>query len=82
MHDGDVAHGEGGFAVAEVVAPFAQETWVEAEGEDGLAPGLEGVVLGAQGAGVVGSEAQSDQLGHPVAVFRVIGKALGPVNTI
>ena len=42
LGDGDVAGAEGGFAVAEVVAPFADEGFVEAKGADFGELGLEG----------------------------------------
>src|SRR5690606_40784251 len=45
-----------GFAVVEVVAPFADEAVVEAEGAHGVEFLAEGGVPGAQGAGVVGAE--------------------------
>ena len=56
LDDGDVAHGEGGFAVSEVVAPLAHETVVEAEGEDLLGAVAEIVVPETEGASVVGAE--------------------------
>jgi len=48
LHDADVAQGERGFAVGEVVVPFAEEPCIEAEPKhlrgasvEGLAPGAE-----------------------------------------
>ena len=56
LDDGDVAHGEGGFAVAEVVTPLADEAGVEAELQDVVVFLLEGVAPEPERARVVGAE--------------------------
>jgi hypothetical protein len=53
VDDGDVPHRKGGFAIGEVVGPFAHEAVVEAEGADLLGAVAEVVVPEAEGASVV-----------------------------
>ena len=56
MDYGDVAGGEAGFAIFEVVVPSADERGVETEGADLIEFGVKGFVPGVEGAGVVESE--------------------------
>ena len=56
MDDGDVAGGEAGLAVFQVVVPGADEGGVEAEGADFIEAGVEVFVPGGEGAGVVEAE--------------------------
>ena len=53
MGHGNVACAEGGFAVAQVVAPFADESFVEAKGADFGELGLEGFRPALKSEGVV-----------------------------
>ena len=64
----DVAGAESGFAIPEVVAPFADESFVEAQGLDFGELGLEGFRPALEGEGVVG--------GH-VFVFKEVQVAAG-----
>ena len=52
----DVAGGEAGFAVFEVVVPSADEWGVETEWADLIEFGVKGFVPGAEGAGIVESK--------------------------
>ena len=53
---GDVAQGEGGFAVIEVIAPLADEAVIEAKRANLIEALKEVVVPHAEGARVVGAE--------------------------
>ncbi len=56
LDDGDVAGGEAGFAVFQVVVPGADEGFVEAQGADLAELGVEGFVPDGEGAGVIEAE--------------------------
>ena len=56
LDDGDVAGGEAGLAVFEVVVPGADEGFIKAEGGELFEVGIEALVPFAEGLDVVGSE--------------------------